>query len=350
MNFDISSLTASELFWDTTGVWLAAGVLIGVSLEAVTTFDKLADWLRLNTLERHGGLRQTISKAGFLILVAALALEVVAAIRSHAISQQIIAGLNGEILGTQQREEGLIKLTNGLNRQLRVQGITLDSLGEQNTAFEKAANEQRRRNNKVLAVLRRDESSLETAKLNATESAGIAAKAADSARKAATEMTSTLNAERAMQQQLHNLVTPRQIDDAHFAELVKALKPFAGTEIEVGVNRDNESIALLIRITDALTQANWVIKRWSGAGFSLTDSARLALRAIGDVTTRGIQISMSESDRGNLGAAARALGNGLFNAGLNVVPLRSIPDKTADGKANPSRIRHGVIRLVVGAK
>lgn len=51
MNFDISALTTSELLWDTIGVWLAVGVLLGVSLEAVTTFDKLADLLRLNTLE-----------------------------------------------------------------------------------------------------------------------------------------------------------------------------------------------------------------------------------------------------------------------------------------------------------
>lgn len=350
MNFDITSLTARELFWDATGVWLAAGVLLGVSLEAVTTFDKLADLLRLNTLERHGGLRQKISKAGFLTLVASLAFEVVAAIESHAVSQQIIAGLNNEIAETQHREQDLIKLTNGLKQQLADQGTTLDSLGRQSIAFEEAANEQKRRDDRALALLKRDEAGLEKAQHDVNESAGIAANAADSARKAAAGMTATLAAEQAMRQQMHDIVTPRQIDDAHFAALVDDLKPFAGTAIEVAVSREGDSPDLLIRITDALTQANWTIKPWSAGGFPLTTSARPNLPGIGDVTARGIQITILESDRGKLGAAVRALADGLFDAGINVVPPQVIPDKTADGKPDPSRVKPGIIRMVVGTK
>lgn len=350
MNFDIVSLTARELFWDAVGVWLAAGVLFGVSLEAVTTFDKLADWLRLNTLERHGGLRQKISKAGFLILVVSLAFEVVAAIKSHVVSQQIIASLNGEIVETQNRERDLISLTDGLKQQLAGQGVTLDSLGKESATFEEAANEQKARDDRALALLNRDESSLEKAQEDANESAGKAANAADIANKTAAEMTTTLNAEKTMQQQMQRVLAPRQIDDAHFVTLVNTLKPFAGTAIETAVTREGDSPDLFIRITDALTQANWVIKPWSGSGFGLTDSARPNLPSIGDVTARGIQITMLKSDREKFGAAVRALSNGLSAAGMNVVPVQAIPDKRADGKPDPFRVKPGIIRIVVGTK
>jgi hypothetical protein len=118
MSFDIASLTARESWWDTAGVWLSLAVALGVAMESVTTFDSLANWLRLNTLERYG-LRHGISKVGFLILTVALALEVDAAIQSHDISEQIIAGLNDEIQVTQRREQELITQSNAIAAELK---------------------------------------------------------------------------------------------------------------------------------------------------------------------------------------------------------------------------------------
>jgi hypothetical protein len=118
MSFDIAALTASQSWWDEAGVWLSGAVALGVAMESVTTFDSLANWLRLNTLERYG-LRHGISKAGFLILTAALALEVDAAIQSHDISEQIIAGLNTEIADTQKREQHLIDQSDDLEKTLK---------------------------------------------------------------------------------------------------------------------------------------------------------------------------------------------------------------------------------------
>ena len=99
----MSSLTRAEAFWDLVTVWLSIAVAIGVAMEAVTDFDKLASLLRLDTQKRYK-LRHDIAKAGLLILILALAFEVVAAIRTHAINAQIIIDLNGQIAATQKRE------------------------------------------------------------------------------------------------------------------------------------------------------------------------------------------------------------------------------------------------------
>lgn len=349
MSFDIASLTSRELTWDTAGVWLAVAVAVGVAMESVADFDAIATWFRLDSLE--GSRRQkNISKIGLLILIVALAGEVVAAMQSHDISEQIIAGLNNEVTETQGRERDLIDLTSGLKQQLSAQRKTLDTIGDRSTDFERIAKEQRARDDAALMLLKGDEENLKQAQSDADRSAGIAANAADSAHKAAAEMTATLDAEQAMRQQMHDIVTPRQIDDAHFAALVDALKAFERTAIEVAVSREGDSPDLLVRITDALTQANWTIKPWSGGGFPLTESTRPNLPGIGDVTARGIQITILESDRGKLGAAVRALADGLFDAGINVAPPQVIPDKTANGKPDPFRVKPGIIRIVVGTK
>lgn len=118
MSFDISSLTANELLWDEVGVCLAAFVALGVALEAIDDIEKLADWLKLNTLE-GSRRRKKIARLGLAILVVALAFEVGAAMKSHDISQQIIAGLSGEITETQSREQHLIDQSNELTRTVK---------------------------------------------------------------------------------------------------------------------------------------------------------------------------------------------------------------------------------------
>lgn len=118
MNFDIASLSASESRWDRAGIWLAAFVALGVAMEAIDEFDKLAELAKLTTLE--GSLyRKKIAHSGLLILIVSLAFEVVAAIESHDISQQIITGLNSEIRETQNREQQLTNQSNTLAAELK---------------------------------------------------------------------------------------------------------------------------------------------------------------------------------------------------------------------------------------
>jgi hypothetical protein len=95
----VSGLLTRESHWDTASVWLAGFVLLGVACEAVTEFNQLGEWLRLNTLDRQHGLRQAIAKGGLLILISALALEVVAAYKTRSISQNITAHLVRQVLG-----------------------------------------------------------------------------------------------------------------------------------------------------------------------------------------------------------------------------------------------------------
>lgn len=94
MTFDISALSAQELFWDTVGVWLAILVALGVIMESVVDFKILA---KLRTLDRRGELKGKTAKLGLLILIVALVGEVVAAVKSHDVGEEIIHGLNTEI-------------------------------------------------------------------------------------------------------------------------------------------------------------------------------------------------------------------------------------------------------------
>jgi hypothetical protein len=349
MSFDIASLTAKESLWDTTGVWLAFAVAIGVAMESVAEFEALAEICRLNTL-RGSTVRKRIAKAGLLILIVALAFEVVAAIQSHDVSEKIIAGLNAEIAATQEREQQLITRATALERALSEQGPSLNSLRDRSSEFETAVKEQKARDDAALALLKADQRNLERARSALEASAVKAASAAELANKTAAEMTATLDAEKAMRQRMEEIAIPWQIDDEHFDALVTALTPFAGTQIEFGLSRDPNSSDILVRIADALLKAHWTLKPWSGSGFGLQENGRPDIPTIGDVTIRGVRISVLDSDRTSLEAAVVALANGLVTSGIRP-SLEALPAKSAaDGKPDPSWVKPGIIRMIVGVK
>jgi hypothetical protein len=356
MGFDISALTSAESSWDTVGVWLAIAVAIGVSLEAVTEFDTLAGWLRLDTQERFA-LRHGTAKAGLLLLIVALAFEVVAAVRTHNISEQIIAGLNGEIQVTQAREQKLIDETNALraeNNKLQVtlskQEGTLASLGERSNEFEKAAHALTTRTDASLARLRTDEENLEKAQRDAAGSAGKAANAAQIANNALADMNKSLTDVQAMRQRLQEMITPREIDDVHFAAMVKALNAFPNTPVDLALSNDPGCIDLLVRIASALLAAKWDIRPWQGRGLGIKVSALPDLPNLGNVTARGVQVAISEADRETLATPAEALLRAIDDAGIHPISGTVMADKLPDGKPNPNALSHGVIHMVVGLK
>jgi hypothetical protein len=161
LSFDFSSLSASESLWDSVRVWLALAVAVGVSMEAVTEFDTLAEWLRLDRQETFA-LRHGMAKAGLLILIFALACEVGVGVRVHTINQNIDAGLNREIGDTQAREQTLIDETAALSAENKdLEGIAskqegaLGLLAMLADAFDATANKLRGRMEKSLSVLDR---------------------------------------------------------------------------------------------------------------------------------------------------------------------------------------------------
>lgn len=320
---DFSALTAAASFWDTVSVWLAAFVALGVAAEA-TEFDNLASWLRLDTQEKFK-LRKDIAKVGLLVLIIALSLEVVTAIRTHSINADIIKGLNGEIGITQQREQDLINETRDLrekndklSRTVSNQDTTLKSLNDRADAFDHSAVALRTRFDASLAALKRDEANLERAQSDAAESSGKAAKAAELARKTASDMTSTLDAERAMQEGMRELITPRVLTPEQIETLKEQLKVFPKIPFDMSVADDKDAKDFVTQLAKLLPDAGWIWKPAASMGsqFAMNwDRPDVPI-----LTLQGIRLEISESARPALEKAAVALINGLAAANIKVLP------------------------------
>lgn len=145
------------------------------------------------------------------------------------------------------------------------------------------------------------------------------------------------------------MVVPRALNDAQYAALVAALKPFPKTGVDFALTRDPEAGDLLVRITDAVTAAGWAIQPWAGSGFGLKSSARPELPNLGEVTARGVQVQINESDRETLGPAALAIVNSLLAANIQSGAI-AFSDKDASGKPDPRAVKAGVIHVIVGAR
>jgi len=205
------------------------------------------------------------------------------------------------------------------------------------------------RTDHAVSALTKTEKTLAKAQGDAIGSASKAATAADAANKTSASMTDTLNSERQMEARMRDALTPRAIDDAHFAALVAALKPFPKTPVEIALTRDPNCSDLLERISDAMIAADWTIQPYSGGGFGLTLSSRPTLPNLGEVTACGVQINISESDREKFSKPILALASNLNSAGVQAFPV-AFTDKTPDGKPNPLAVKSGVIHLIIGIK
>ncbi|MFM0485409.1 hypothetical protein [Paraburkholderia graminis] len=262
MTFAISALTARESFWDSMSVWLSAFVALGVVMESVTDFKVLAKWTGLES--RHER-KESIAKAGLLILIVALVMEVIAAIESHDISEQIISGLNTEIFQTQDREKALVELTTklgvsnkSLNGKLSEQDSVLHSLEDRSVAFEKLAEKQKARDDTALALLKTEEGALEKAQNEASASARKAESAAEISDKVASDMEKTLHSENEMREKMRDLITPRSLSPDQTLEMSNKLIAYAGTSIDIlQIGENPEIVNFHSMIEKSLLAANW---------------------------------------------------------------------------------------------
>jgi hypothetical protein len=356
---DMAALEANASLWDSVSAWSALAVFFGVAAECVADFKTLARWFRLKT-DRSVSI---VAKSGLLLLTAALAVEVVAAIESHNTNEAIIGKLNDELNSTLKLATNLANLTNALglsNKALQQQvhdqsallgqtGGSLTTLAKQSAGFEKAIRSQEARNNADLTSLKSDAEKVASARQEILSDAAKTADAVAAVNKAQTDMTTALNTVQTMRQRLQEIITPRQIDDAKFVALVAAMKEFPKTPVEVAMTRDPECSDLMIRITDAMTNAGWTIQPFSGGGLPLTVNLRPNLPTIGEVTGRGVQLNISESDRERFSKPLLAVANVLRDAGVQAFP-QAFRDKTEDGKPDPIAVKSGVIHVVIGLK
>src|SRR5271170_4228347 len=221
---DIATLTWWASFWDITSVVSAAFVLAGVVGESVADFDTLAICTRLAP---RPALPKVVEKVGLLILIAALAVEVVAAIGSHTTNEEIIATLNTELDQTIQHDIALTKLTNVLR-------LSNDTLAAD-------IKDQKARDDLAIASLKDEEARLTASRKEAVENAKRSADSADFASKTAANMENTLNAERSMQETIRRVITPRDLATAHEV-ITNELSPFAPMRVDILTFGDTKEI------------------------------------------------------------------------------------------------------------
>jgi hypothetical protein len=346
MSFDIASLTARGSFWDSVSVWLSVFVALGVIMESVSDFKILARWTGLES--RHE-LRETVAKSGLLILILALAVEIVAAIKSHDISEQIIDGLNKEIGQTQEREEKLIALTDKLglsNKKLEgkslEQELTLHSLENSSINFEKSVKEQKARDDATLALLKTDEENFKKARNDLIESANKAQNAAKIADKTASDMEKTLQSEREMRQKMHDLITPRSISAEQLASISEKLKLYAGTSVDIlQVGETPEITNFRLLIEKSLTAAGW---------------KPISSTAVGSGSFVGMSIGLVDDTNDTDKAAATTVGNALLSVfnkeGVAIVGAGIVKRDNWPGfiMGPPTGVNKAPLRIYIGSK
>ena len=353
------ALEAKASFWDAVTAWSALAVFVGVAAECVAEFKTLAKWFWLRT-DRAVSIT---SKCGLLLLTAALAVEVLAAIESHDTNEKIVSALNSELNATIKQASNLEKLTktlglsnDALRSQVSVQsdllnktGGALNILSKQSANFEKTIRTQEASNNADLASLKGDAAKLAEARNEILANAGKSAEAAAAATKAQADMTTALNAVQTMRQRLQEIITPRQIDDPHFARIVEALRKFPKTPVDFAITRDPEAADLVVRISDALVAAGWDIQPCVGNGFGLNASSRPKLPQMCELTTRGVQVTVAREDLKTLQPAGDAFLAAMQEAGI-LAAGQNIPAKLDDGAANPNAVKPGMMHIMIGAK
>jgi hypothetical protein len=339
MALDIVALDAKEAFWDTFTLWGAVGVFIGVGLETVTQFENF--FSRLPVLAQKER-RELVAKAGVLILQAALALEVYGGVKTHFASKDTVAALSGELKDALAEADDLAKLT----KQLRLSNADLQneltSLTEHSNQFENAIREQESRDNAALANLQTDEKRLKEARLEIFA-------AAENSSKASAQISSDVVEAGTLLKHMQLMALPRSIDARRSAAITAAIKGYPGTQYDFAVTREIEPADLLVQIYDALDAADWKFQLWTDGGMPLQVNARPALKQVGDLTDRGVKVSISAPDTDTLGPAAMALTAGL-NASDIATEYQRVADKLPDGTVNPQAIKQGVIRITVGSK
>lgn len=145
-----------------------------------------------------------------------------------------------------------------LNAALAEQDSLLHSLQTRSAAFESLARAQKNRDDTALALLKSEESKLEAAQKDANASSTKAEKAAAIADATAANMEKTLHAEEEMREKMHNLVTPRNLNDEQLARISQILKRHTGTSIDILQIGENPEIdGLRSRIDKALSTAGW---------------------------------------------------------------------------------------------
>ncbi len=225
----MSLLGASLPFWEWTEYCATGVVIVGCIGEYVAEFKEYPHDLN----KRH-----RFAKRSLLLLIAGLAVELVALVRTSQLSGQIIAGLNIEAEQAMERAS---------------------EADERAAKFEKEAEEVR----KQVAVSNEHASRAETMakgfEAHIAESNAVAKSAEARAAQARLELS-----------RIQERMADRELTDGQISEIADAIKAFLGQEYDVTPYWDTkESLTIANRISEAMTRGGWKYVPPERSGFML---------------------------------------------------------------------------------
>lgn len=237
---DIGSFARELWWWEHAEYVFAALVALACAGEYLADFGK-HPWV----IEHKDG----IAKRSTLLLIGALALELICLVKTNDLSGKVIGSL-----GT-MAEEADGKARTAIADASTALSLGKDALSKAGVAqqslskAEKEANQAQAAASNALTLARgarQEADSFESKIVSATEQAT----------KAESHLAEALRQTASATEELNRLKTPRSL--IHVPGLVAALQPFKGQEyVFASVFQDEDSIYLLRAIDDALQKAGW---------------------------------------------------------------------------------------------
>jgi hypothetical protein len=134
--------------------------------------------------------------------------------------------------------------------------------------------------------------------------------------------------------ELARLKTPRTISPEQRAQIVEAIRPFAGTPFDLSLSPNPEPLALMGQVEDVLMEAGW---DWRPVR-QLIAFNRPGKPAVAMHTGEGIQVLIASSKKAEWEPAVVALANALVVIGIERVVAHEADDGSADAEAIHIRI------------
>lgn len=329
---DVASLSKALWWWE-LGEYIACGlVAVGCVGEAIAEFT---NWLTRGIKEN----KDRLAKGSTLLLISALAFELVCLVRTNTISGQLIGSLDKEAGEADARSKtALADSGTALTQSHTAEDSSNRAIDESDRATSAASSAQ------LLARgARREADSFEKDIVSAKTQAA----------QAESHLAEALKRTADAQQELERLKSSRSL--THVSELVSALEPYKGTEYTFSaVFQDEESITLLRAIDAVLQSAGWKRTKPPGGFPAINVFGKDLDFAVPLALNTGIQVSVDSPDSlavlqshpiGQLAQYVRAAIALNLSLSSNMYPAQE-PTKLVNVEPGSSEI----IRIAVGKK
>jgi hypothetical protein len=297
---DVGSLDRLLSWWESAEYVAEAFVILGCVGEFIAEFTEI----------RTLGWRRQLSKISLLVLIAALAIELGALVRTNGLSGREIALLNGIAADARIRAANAEATAKGFDSQIaEAQRVTAEAQREAEIAKEDASKADER------------------AAANEEEAARLGKAAED---------------EKLARVKIEKQLAPRTLNDSDRQTISQQLRPFApsfsGRKVKVSsYTGDAEGIVFSLEIIDILTRAGIDVEPIVGRAMSV-GLVDMGVRVTGPIADEmfirslltGIRAHLDTSLRGEWGPKYTEV-----NIEVGVKPVAGLPDVTQAVTAAP---------------